>query len=74
MQTTVNGQDLKQYGLWPGPQFKGILDRLLDERIDGTIKTAAQERALARRLVADTVRADQADEHGNRSQSFRTGR
>jgi tRNA nucleotidyltransferase (CCA-adding enzyme) len=74
MAITVNGEDLKQYGLPPGPQFKGILDRLLDERIDGTIKTAIQERALARRLVADTLRAGRVGVNGNRSRPFRRGR
>ncbi len=72
--TTVNGEDLKQFGLPPGPHFKRILDRLLDERVDGTIKTAVEERALARRLVADTLRAGQVGANGNRSRSFRTGR
>lgn len=71
---TVDGEDLKQFGLRPGPQFKRILDRLLTERIDGTIKTAVEERALARRLVAATLRAGQVGANGNRSRSFRTGR
>jgi tRNA nucleotidyltransferase (CCA-adding enzyme) len=48
----MNGEELKQLGLQPGPHFKKILDRLMDERINGTIKTAAEERVLARRLVA----------------------
>jgi len=72
--TTVNGEDLKQFGLRPGPQFKRILNRLLTERIDGTIKTAVEERALARRLVAASLRAGQVGATGNRSRSFRTGR
>ena len=72
--TTVNGEDLKQLGLRPGPQFKRILNRLLTERIDGTIKTAVEERALARRLVAASLRAGQVGATGNRSRSFRTGR
>ena len=71
---TVDGEDLKQFGLRPGPQFKRILDRLLTERIDGTIKTAVEERALARLLVAATLRAGQVGANGNRSRSFRTGR
>jgi tRNA nucleotidyltransferase (CCA-adding enzyme) len=72
--TAVNGEDLKQFGLRPGPQFKTILDRLLDERIDGRIKTANAERAMARRLVAETLRAGQAGANANRSRFFRTGR
>lgn len=49
--TTVNGNNLKQLGLRPGPQFKTILDQLLDERLDGRISAAAQERERARALV-----------------------
>lgn len=72
--TTVNGADLKQFGLRPGPQFKRILDRLLAERIDGAIKTAVEERAVARRLVADTLRAGQTGANEDRSRSFRRDR
>jgi tRNA nucleotidyltransferase (CCA-adding enzyme) len=39
-------------GLKPGPHFKSILDRLLDERIDGTIRMPAEEQDLARNLAA----------------------
>ncbi len=52
MTTTVNGDDLKRLGLKPGPHFKKILDRLLDERIDGTIRMPAEEQDLARNLAA----------------------
>ena len=48
--TIVKGEDLKRLGLKPGPRFKQILDRLLDERLDGTVTAASEERALARRL------------------------
>ena len=51
MTTIVNGEDLKQLGLKPGPHFKTILDRLLDERLDGRITGVAQERDRARTLV-----------------------
>ena len=49
--TTVNGNSLKELGLRPGPQFRTILDQLLDERLDGRISAAAQERERARALV-----------------------
>jgi len=49
--TTVNGDTLKQLGLQPGPHFKHILDRLLDERLDGRVTTAAEERKRARALA-----------------------
>src|SRR5215831_6631566 len=51
MTTIVNGEDLKRLGLKPGPHFKTILDRLLDERLDGRITGVAQERDRARTLV-----------------------
>jgi tRNA nucleotidyltransferase (CCA-adding enzyme) len=47
----INGDGLKQLGLRPGPHFKTILDQLLDERLDGRISAAAQERERACALV-----------------------
>jgi tRNA nucleotidyltransferase (CCA-adding enzyme) len=49
--TSVNGDTLKRFGLRPGPEFKTILDRLLDERLDGKITNARQERDRARMLA-----------------------
>ena len=49
--TVVKGEDLKQLGLKPGPHFKTILDRLLNERLDGRITAVAQERDRARILA-----------------------
>jgi tRNA nucleotidyltransferase (CCA-adding enzyme) len=49
--TTISGDTLKQFGLRPGPYYKRILDQLLDERLDGRISAAAQERERARALV-----------------------
>jgi tRNA nucleotidyltransferase (CCA-adding enzyme) len=48
---TINGETLKQFGLRPGPQFKKILDRLLDERLDGRISGVSEEKARARTLA-----------------------
>jgi tRNA nucleotidyltransferase (CCA-adding enzyme) len=45
--TTINGETLKEFGLRPGPHFKTILDQVLDERLDGRITAASQERARA---------------------------
>lgn len=47
----LTGTDLKMMGLKPGPQFKKILDRLLDVRLNGEIKTEREERDLAMKLV-----------------------
>ncbi len=49
--TTISGDTLKEFGLRPGPHFKKILNRLLDERLDGRITAAAEERDRARTLA-----------------------
>jgi tRNA nucleotidyltransferase (CCA-adding enzyme) len=49
--TTINGETLKRFGLSPGPHFREILDRVLEERLDGRITAAAEERELARLLA-----------------------
>ncbi len=46
----LTGADLKAMGLKPGPQFKTILDRLLDARLNGEVKTESDERAFVGRL------------------------
>jgi tRNA nucleotidyltransferase (CCA-adding enzyme) len=51
MTTIVKGEDLKELGLKPGPHFKTILERLLNERLDGIVTTKAEERALVLRLA-----------------------
>jgi tRNA nucleotidyltransferase (CCA-adding enzyme) len=44
--TALRGDDLLQMGMEPGPKIKELLTRLLDARLDGTVRTRAQERAL----------------------------
>ncbi len=51
IKTALTGRDLQSMGLKPGPQYGRILGKLLDARIDGTITTEAEERALAYRLL-----------------------
>lgn len=51
VKTALTGRDLQAMGLQPGPQYKTILGKLLDARIDGIIKTEADERILANRLL-----------------------
>jgi len=43
---SLTGEDLKTLGLKPGPLYRKILDRLLDARLNGTVKTEADERAF----------------------------
>jgi tRNA nucleotidyltransferase (CCA-adding enzyme) len=47
----LTGADLKALGLKPGPQFTRILGRLLDARLDGEVKSEAEERELLRKLA-----------------------
>jgi tRNA nucleotidyltransferase (CCA-adding enzyme) len=47
----LTGTDLKAMGLNPGPRFKKILDRLLDAKLNGEVKTEMEERDLVHRLV-----------------------
>ena len=51
IKTALTGRDLQAIGLKPGPQYKTILGKLLDARIDGVITTEADERALAYKLL-----------------------
>ena len=51
----LTGTDLKAMGLSPGPQFKKILDRLLDARLNGEVKSEAEERELVKRLLRQPV-------------------
>ncbi len=48
---TLSGDDLKTLGLKPGPIYKKILDRLLDARLNGEVKTKADERKLVKKLA-----------------------
>ena len=51
MTTILRGEDLIRLGLKPGPQFKSILDRLLDARLNGRVKTELDERAFVHRVT-----------------------
>lgn len=48
---SLNGADLKALGIKPGPIFKKILDRLLEARLNGEVKTKADERELVKKLA-----------------------
>ena len=47
----LKGNDLKAMDLNPGPSYNKILNRLLDARLNGEVKTEADERRLVRRLA-----------------------
>jgi tRNA nucleotidyltransferase (CCA-adding enzyme) len=47
----LTGRDLQALGLAAGPQYKTILGKLLDARIDGMITTEAMERAFVQKRL-----------------------
>jgi len=51
IKTALTGQDLQTMGLQPGPQYRTILGKLLDARIDGMITTDADERVFVRKRL-----------------------
>jgi tRNA nucleotidyltransferase (CCA-adding enzyme) len=55
VRTVVSGKDLKALGLKPGPAYTRILGRLRDARLNGEVKTDADERQLAARLVSECL-------------------
>ncbi|OGF52039.1 MAG: hypothetical protein A2044_08150 [Candidatus Firestonebacteria bacterium GWA2_43_8] len=46
----VTGEDLKAYGIKPGPVYKKIFDELLTRKLDGEIKTRAEELEMVKKL------------------------
>ena len=51
IKTALTGRDLQAMGLKPGPQYKTILGKLLDARIDGKITTEAEERVFVQKRL-----------------------
>lgn len=48
---SVRGKDLLRMGLEPGPIYRKILERTLDDKLDGNLRTRTDEIAFARQLV-----------------------
>ena len=53
MQVNLRGKDLLQLGIKPGPRYREILDALLLARLDGKVKTKADELAYVKRHYRD---------------------
>ena len=51
IKTALTGLDLQAMGLRPGPEYKTILGKLLDARIDRMITTEAEERAFVQKRL-----------------------
>ena len=48
----IRGDDLKEMGLKPGPQFKNVLKNLLYKKLDKGLRTKKDELEYARRLLS----------------------
>jgi tRNA nucleotidyltransferase (CCA-adding enzyme) len=63
IRTTLDGNDLREEGLEPGPEIGQLLDNLLDARLDGEITNEAGERALVAEFIdrrsADSTSTDE---------------
>ena len=53
VETVLDGNDLRDMDLKPGPQYAVLLDRLLAARLDGDVTTETEERALLERLIEE---------------------
>jgi tRNA nucleotidyltransferase (CCA-adding enzyme) len=53
VKTAVTGNDLRGMGLKPGPTYGIILDQLLAARLDGAIKSEAEEQTLLKKILAE---------------------
>lgn len=51
VRTELDGNDLQEMGLKPGPQYARLLDRLLAARLDGEVTGEAEERLLLQQLL-----------------------
>ncbi len=71
IKTALTGRDLQSMGLKPGPQYGTILDKLLDARIDRTITTEAEARALVYTLLKQVVQQGRASEGPRRTRRVR---
>ena len=49
MRVSLNGKDLQEMGIPPGPIYREIFERLLEARLEGEVETESDERELVRR-------------------------
>jgi len=56
--THIDGNDLKEFGLDPGPVYKRILDVIRDARLDGRVESRDDELALAKELILNETGGD----------------
>lgn len=51
IKTVLTGHDLQVMGIKPGPRYAAILGKLLDARIDGTIRTETEEQVFVQQQL-----------------------
>ena len=51
VQPELTGKDLRRLGIKPGPQYRDILWRLRQARLDGEIHTRDEELAMVARIL-----------------------
>jgi tRNA nucleotidyltransferase (CCA-adding enzyme) len=51
VRTFINGDDLLEMGMEPGPEIGRILDQVLDARLDGVVSDESEEMALLKELI-----------------------
>lgn len=51
MRTHITGYDLERLGITPGPVYQKILERVLNARLDGLVKTKGEEIRLIEKLL-----------------------
>jgi tRNA nucleotidyltransferase (CCA-adding enzyme) len=62
VQPEIRGRDLKEMGIPPGPIYAKILNRILDARLNGEVRSREEETALARRLAWRELEAGEGKE------------
>lgn len=55
IKTFLHGRDLRDLGITPGPVYREILDRLLEEKMNGRIQTRNQEVSFVLENYKDTT-------------------
>ena len=58
VRSVLNGDDFREMGLAPGPEYADWLDRLRAARLDGEVSDEDGERALLARLVAESEQVE----------------
>ena len=72
IKTALTGRDLQAMGLEPGPEYKTILGKLLDARIDGIITTEAEERTFVRKQLTGREKLGLSSLSGSTKQTRQT--